>query len=461
MNRPLIRLSIRFAAGLLLMACATSVISVGFARGWFGNTVFGAVVMVVVFLGLYVYFFFITMRDMLNLTRESERETAELGIANRIQTGILPTVYPAFPDRTEFDIHALMIPTKQVSGDFYDYFFIDDRHLVMVIADVTGKGIPAALFMVIARTAIKNRSRQGGAPSEILYDVNNHLIEGNAAKMFVSAWIGMLDIFTGVLVSSNAGHECPVMTGEDGRFAVVKDKHGLVMGLRKNIKYTDHETKLKPGETLFLYTDGVIDAENESRERFGVKGLIDTLNRHTGMAPMELSEEVLEEIKRHEKKQDQFDDITMLVLCYAGTGGEGYVETELPADVESLHSAVDFVNAELERVRCPGRMTRKIDLALEELFVNIANYAYPDKEGKVVVRIGFPKPFVAQVELLDCGIPYDPLSREDPDVSLSFKERGAPGGLGIFMSKQIMDELEYEYADGRNHMTMRKRYANV
>ena len=396
-------------------------------------------------------------KELIRVTKESEREKAELGIANKIQKDILPTVYPAFPDRHEFDISASMTPARMVGGDFYDYFFIDESHLVMIIADVTGKGIPAALFMIIAKTMIKNRAMSGGLPSEILFDANNQLHEGNDSKMFVTVWLGILDISTGVLRSANAGHEYPVIMGQDKEYRLVKDRHGLVMGLRQNIKYTDTKTVLSPGDTVFVYTDGVPDAESAEGKPFGMQRLIDVLNSCREKTVPDTLNSVLDAVRGYSDIDSQFDDITMLCVRYMGDEAGKYKETTLQAVIENAPVAMEFLEKELKRVRCGDKLNRRIVLAMEEIFVNVVSYAYKEDAGDVNLKVSYPVPYTVQIEVTDSGVKYNPLTKPDPDTKIPLKKRGK-GGMGIFLAKNIMDEMEYEYKDGCNHLTMRKRY---
>ena len=397
-------------------------------------------------------------RELVRIARESEREKAELGIAGRIQKDILPTDYPAFPDRHEFDIYAVMTPARQVGGDFYDYFFIDERHLAMVIADVTGKGMPAALFMVIAKTMIRNRAMSGGEPSEILHDANEQLCEGNDTHLFVSAWLGILDIHTGRLRMANAGHEYPVIMGQDGEYKLYKDKHGLVMGLRPDIKYTDTDISLETGDTVFVYTDGVPDAENSSKGAFGIQRMLDVLNDLKKSTVPDTLNGILDAVMSHSDSDYLFDDITMLCVRYLGEGSGGIREMVLEAYIENTPGLMKFLEDELLRVKAGGKYVRRIELALEELFVNICNYAYPEETGDVTVRISYPAPLVIEIELIDQGVQYDPCKKPDPDMKVSLKERGA-GGMGIYLAKSFMDEMEYEYRDRCNHLRMRKKLA--
>ena len=344
-----------------------------------------------------------------------------------------------------------------VGGDFYDYFFIDESHLVMVIADVTGKGIPAALFMIIAKTMIKNRAMSGGLPSEILFDANNQLHEGNDSRMFVTVWLGILDINTGVLMSANAGHEYPIIMGQDKEYRLLKDRHGLVMGLRQNIKYTDTETILSPGDTVFVYTDGVPDAESTEGKAFGMERLLGVLNSGKERNVPDTLNAVLDSVKAYSDMDSQFDDMTMLCVRYTGDKSGKYKELMLPAVIENAPVAMEFLEKELKRVRCGDKLNRRIVLAMEEIFVNVVSYAYPEGEGNINLKLSYPALGTVLIEITDSGVMYNPLTKPDPDMEIPLKKRGK-GGMGIYLAKKIMDEMDYEYKDGCNHLTMRKRY---
>ena len=251
-------------------------------------------------------------------TEKTERLATELKLASDIQTNVLPNIFPVFPERKEFTLHASMTPAKEVGGDFYDFFFIDDDHIALVIADVSGKGIPAALFMMVARTLIKNRTIMGGSPSEILYDVNTQICEGNAANLFVTVWLGIIEISTGKGVAANAGHEHPVIYRHGEEFALAVYKHSPAVAVMEGIKFREHEFHLDPGDTIFVYTDGVAEATNSSDELFGTDRMLDALNKDPDAMPEQLLENVNDGINEFVQGAEQFDDITMLSLKYFG-----------------------------------------------------------------------------------------------------------------------------------------------
>lgn len=251
------------------------------------------------------------------VTAEKERIGAELEMAAKIQASMLPSAFPAFPDHTEIDIYASMQPAKEVGGDFYDFFLIDDKTLAIVMADVSGKGVPAALFMVDAKTLIKNSAQSGKSPKEVFEAVNNILCENNNADMFVTVFMGYLDITTGKFVFVNAGHNPPLLYS-GGSFGWLKTKPDFVLAGMKDMFYRQHEITFHPGDELFLYTDGVTEAENHSLTLFGSERLIEMANNYLGMPIKEFVVSIKNEVDRFTKGAEQADDITMLTLRYKG-----------------------------------------------------------------------------------------------------------------------------------------------
>ncbi|MBR7084781.1 MAG: PP2C family protein-serine/threonine phosphatase [Oscillospiraceae bacterium] len=253
------------------------------------------------------------------ITAEKERIGAELSVATQIQADMLPCKFPAFPDRKEFEIFASMTPAKEVGGDLYDFFLIDDNHLALVIGDVSGKGVPAALFMVISKTLLKNQSMISNSPKEILETVNNQLYESNAEGMFVTVWLGILEISTGKIVAVNGGHEYPAIRKKDGKFELFKDKHGMMVGAMSGIPYKQYEFQLEKGDTLFVYTDGVPEATNAQNELYGTDRMIDALNQDGSAVPEQILSNVRKNVDLFVADAPQFDDLTMLCIRYFGT----------------------------------------------------------------------------------------------------------------------------------------------
>lgn len=258
--------------------------------------------------------------DIKSITAERERIGAELNVATRIQADMLPSVFPPFPDRDAFDIYATMSPAKEVGGDFYDFFLIDDDHIAMVMADVSGKGVPAALFMVIAKTLIKNRSMMDEkmSPAQILYDVNNQLCEGNDSDMFVTVWLCIIELSTGKGIASNAGHEHPAIKHEGGQYSFKEYKHSLAVAVFPEAKFEEHEFQIMPGDSIFVYTDGVVEATNVADDLYGTKRLLDALNIEPDADAKQLLTNVKKNVEEFVGATSQFDDMTMMCFKYYG-----------------------------------------------------------------------------------------------------------------------------------------------
>ncbi len=263
------------------------------------------------------------MREIQSITAEKQRIDTELNLAARIQAAMLPGEFPPFPERREFDIYASMDPAKEVGGDFYDFFLIDEDHLALAIADVSGKGVPAALFMMVSKILVNNYAENGLSPAKTLEAVNRQICTHNTAEMFVTVWFGILEISSGRLTAANAGHEYPVLRTPGGSFELLKDRHGLVVGAMENARYRDYELQLQPGAKLFVYTDGVPEATSAEKELFGTERLVKALNTDPNAEPEELLHHVRRAVDSFVKDAEQFDDLTMLCLSYHGPLKEG------------------------------------------------------------------------------------------------------------------------------------------
>ena len=387
------------------------------------------------------------------VTAEKERIGTELSLATRIQADMLPNIFPAFPERPEFDIYASMAPAKEVGGDFYDFFLVDDNHLCVTIADVSGKGVPAALFMMMSKIMLQNYAMTGLGSAEVLKRVNAQICKNNREEMFVTVWLGILDLNTGVLTAANAGHEYPMVKAPDGEFELIKDRHGLVIGGIDGAKYKEYTLTLAPGSKLFVYTDGVAEATNAAGELFGTDRTLAAL-RTAGNSAKSVLESVDKAVAEFVGEAPQFDDLTMVCVEYNGKF-EGK-ELTIEAKIDNLPVVTDFVNAELEALDCPMKAQMQLDIAIDELFSNIANYAYNPEIGHATVRVEVEKePLSVTVTFIDNGTPYDPLAKADPDVTLSAEERDI-GGLGIFLVKKSMDDVSYEYKNGKNILKIKK-----
>ena len=398
------------------------------------------------------------IHDLTAVTAEKERIGAELNVATQIQHDMLPCIFPAFPERHEFDIYATMDPAKEVGGDFYDFFMVDDTHLAVVMADVSGKGVPAALFMVIAKTIIKNQALTGEPLAQVFDRANDQLCENNGEGLFVTAFMGLLDINSGDFTFVNAGHNAPLLRRRGGEYEYLKMDPGFVLAGLEGMRYESDRLRLEPGDTLFLYTDGVTEALDPNEELFGEDRLKAALNRDEAkeLKMNELLPYIRAALRKFADDAEQADDITMLGITYRGASADGDTLV-VPASSDELDRVQAFVDERLDRLDCPMKTRVQIQIAVEELFVNIARYAYVPEQGETVVRcVTELEPKAVTIELRDHGKPFDPLAKADADVTLSADERPI-GGLGIYMVKTSMDDVRYIYENGENVLTIYKK----
>ncbi len=379
----------------------------------------------------------------------------ELEYAKGIQYSALPSIFPPYPDQNHFDIYAQMFTAKEVGGDFYDFYMLDDYTIAFLIADVSGKGIPAALFMMTAKTTIKDLAERGLPVNEILREANEKLCKGNDAGMFVTACMGILDLRTGKLQLANAGHNPPLMLHKGGTFEYMHMKAGFVLAGMEGVRYRLNEYMLHPGDRILFYTDGVTEATNSKKQLYGEDRLRSFVNSHAELAANRLLYSLKADIDVFVGDAPQFDDITVLIFDYLG-GAAMKEEKEFPADINALPDVQEFFEGLLEQLACPMKTQIAISVAIEEIFVNIAHYAYPKGDGTAVVGFTFdPESRIATLIFRDHGVPFDPLKQEAPDITLSAEERNI-GGLGILITRKTMNNVTYRYENGENILTMQK-----
>jgi sigma-B regulation protein RsbU (phosphoserine phosphatase) len=248
------------------------------------------------------------------ITAEKQRIGTELALAQKIQTDMLPNIFPPFPERDDMDIYAYMKPAKEVGGDFYDFFLIDEDHLALVMADVSGKGIPAALFMMMSKILLNTNTMLSASPKDVLEKVNEQICRNNEEEMFVTVWLGILTLSTGHMVAANAGHEYPILRKPDGKFEIFKDRHSFVIGGMEGTRYREYEMTLDKSGTLFLYTDGVAEAANEDDELFGTQRMLDALNQDPDADAYHVLVNMNNAVKDFVGDAPQFDDLTMLAI---------------------------------------------------------------------------------------------------------------------------------------------------
>lgn len=382
------------------------------------------------------------------ISREHSRVETELGVARAIQEHALPIVH-TLEDHPEFDLAASMTPAKEIGGDFYDFFFIDPTHLALMIADVSGKGVPAALFMMVSKIYLDNNITPKASPGQILAEVNHHICEKDLENMFVTVWLGILDLETGKLVSASAGHEYPIVCRKDAGFELFKDKHGLVLGGMDGVRYRETEIQLQPGDTLFVYTDGVPDTTNTVQECFGIERTLHALNKFQEGSMSELISHIKKELASFSGNEPQFDDTTMMAfrfLEYKSLDG-----ISIKPDASSVEYVENYLSDEMEKAGLDRKVMNKVNICIDEIYPNIVNYSGA-VWANASVQIDEKK---VTVTFMDNGIPFNPLATAEPDTSLSLEDR-VPGGLGIFMTKKLMDETVYQYIDGKNVFHMSK-----
>ncbi len=399
--------------------------------------------------------------NLKDVTAEKERIGAELDVGSKIQRDMLPRIFPPFPERSEVELFADMTPAKEVGGDFYDFYFVDQNHLVLTIADVSGKGVPAALFMVISKTLLKNHAQTGSSPKEILTYVNHQLCQENESLMFCTVWLGVIDLRDGTMTVANAGHEYPALCRSGASYELLQKQHDPPLGVRDGYRFSEETLQLEPGDILFEYTDGVTEASNTDMELFGEERMLQVLNENADAPADEQVGRMYEAIRAFAGAEPQFDDITMLCFKYRGSAErteKRYDKLTVPAAIDSMDRVTEFVDSHLEQTGCPEDVAYAISLSAEEIFVNIANYAYEGKEGDAEIRFSFDEETrTAVIVFSDGGIPFNPILRKDPDTTQRPADRPI-GGLGIHIVKQTMDQVLYKYEGGRNILTIEKRY---
>lgn len=315
-----IRIGGAICAGLVFLGFGGAYLF--YLAGWVTHVLWLPVGAVALYLAALIYHYILAARERRALMLEKERIATELALATRIQANYLPKVFPPFPDRNEFDLFASMTPAKEVGGDLYDFFLIDEDHLCLVIGDVSGKGVPASLFMMVAATLIHHVAMREISPAKILTEVNAEICTRNPEEMFVTVWLGVLEISTGVLTAASAGHEYPAIKRPDGSFELLKDRHGFVLGGMEGARYREYTLQLESGSKIFVYTDGVPEATDAAKEMFGTERMITALNMAPDSGTQDILRIVREQVDAFVGEAEQFDDLTMLCLEYRGKSDE-------------------------------------------------------------------------------------------------------------------------------------------
>lgn len=392
-------------------------------------------------------------KEKSEILAEQERIGAELSIAAKIQDELLPS--EDYEDEN-VQISAFMQPAKEVGGDFYNYFYLDDTHIAIFVADVSGKGVPASMFMSMGNALLRATTLLNADLSKVFYDVNNLLCENNKEGQFITAFAGILDLETGQMDFVNAGHEQPLIRKPDGSIEVLEVKSNFILAAVENFEYEFETIFLEPGSVFFQYTDGLPEANDKDGNLYGMDRLEKSFTRHKDLLGRDLIGGIIDDMKEYMGDTPPFDDTTMLALYYKKTEKNERTIT-LDATVENIEVATNFINKILEEMKAKADDISIIDVAVDEIFGNIANYGYPDKCGQVEVKCLLKEdPLSITISFADSGVQFNPLSKEDPDINQDFTERQI-GGLGIFIVKEKMDAMDYKYEDGKNIMTLTKK----
>ncbi len=409
----------------------------------------GRIVGLLMLLGLGVLIFIIwhagkSNKLLMETTAQNERMESELQIASTIQMAMLPKVFPPFMDRLDLNIYGIVDPAKEIGGDLYD-FYVRHNKLFFCIGDVSGKGVPAALVMAMTRSLFRSITSHEEDPAVIMRKMNKAIVDQNTQNMFLTLFLGVLDCETGALGYCNAGHNAPVIVKglEDERVSGLEVVPNLPLGIEPEFVFTAQEMQLQHGDTLFLYTDGLTEAENTRHELFGEDRMMHALKdeKMQGLSPRHMVERMKTMVEDYREGADQSDDLTMLVVRY-----------QTPAlimrnDIEQIPTLAEWI----EGLGVPEELNMPINLALEEVVSNVMLYAYPHSSGRVIVEHTAPMVFT----ITDSGIPFDPTKQKEADITLSAEERQI-GGLGIHLVRQIMDEVIYERIEDKNVLTLIK-----
>lgn len=391
-----------------------------------------------------------TLRNMEELTKataEKERMAVELSLAATIQTNMLPNKFPPYPNRRDFDIFASMVAAKEVGGDFYDFYLLDNDRFAFLIADVSGKGIPAALFMMRAKMTIKALAESGADVHVILSEANARLCEGNAAGMFVTAWLGIVDLKSGLLSYANAGHNPPLLRRRYGAFDYIKTRPNFILAGMDGVAYHKHKIQLRPGDELFLYTDGVTEAVDENQEMFGEARLKEALNGIFEETVDSRCKIIKKSIDKFAGAAEQFDDITMLSVRFNSFQDDESIITQ--ADAVSTERVWNFISRQTKKAELGSKITNRAQIVVDEIYSNIQQYSGATM-AQVFCRIESDRMILI---FKDNGAQYNPLILQEPDVTVPLDDREI-GGLGLLMVKKMSSDLSYVYEDGYNVLTV-------
>ncbi|MEK9141514.1 MAG: anti-sigma factor antagonist [Nitrospirota bacterium] len=392
------------------------------------------------------------------------RMQEELNVGRDIQRSMLPRVFPAFPDRREIELYAVLEPALEIGGDLYDFFMVDDHRLCFVIGDVSGNGVPAALFMAMTKIMVKTRATSDPSPASIVTHVNDALSADNDSCMFVTLYLGILNLRDGTLLTTNAGHNPPLLKRQDGQFEWLTGIDGPMVGPMAGIAFKETTIQLGPGDELFLYTDGVTEADNRRRELFGNDRLKTVLAKSRAVSVVDRLGEVMQAVRTFAGEAPQADDITMLGLRYHGVAPSDVAARVFRRTMPNQLMAIPDLQMAFEQYVAQWETAKPLiptlNMALDDLLNNVVQYAFPNDPTEHYIEVeGDVRDTWVILTITDDGIPFNPLTVAPPDLSLLLHEREI-GGLGIHLVRSMFDEVSYHRNVGRNVLTVKKKLAS-
>ena len=397
--------------------------------------------------------------EIKQINEQKGRIQGELKIASDIQMSMLPKIFPPYPERDDIDVFGQLTPAKEVGGDLFD-FFIRDEKLFFCIGDVSGKGVPASLYMVVTKALFRTIAAHEASPDKIIANLNETMSRDNDSNMFVTIFVGVLDLPTGRLHYCNAGHDAPVLIGNIGAGMLPVDSN-LPAGVMPDWEFSRQETLIDPGTTIFLYTDGLTEAENINHAQFEMTRLEDMAHKLQAsrvFEPTKVIEAMVDAVHTFVGEADQSDDLTMLAIQYTKQQKDIVYQRSLTLtnDLKRVPRLNEFIDDVSEANGFDMATIMQINLAIEEAVVNVMNYAYPEgTKGDITIEAksnGTEMIFI----ISDTGKPFDPTAKPEVDITKSAEDR-AIGGLGIHLIRQIMDRINYERIDGHNILTLIKK----
>ena len=393
--------------------------------------------------------------SMDEIRKHKDRMQQELNVGRDIQMSMLPVTFPPFPDRTEFSIHALLQPAREVGGDFYDFFFVSDDELCLVLGDVSGKGVPAALFMAVTKTMIKTQAADDSSPASIVTRVNEELSADNPACMFVTLFVAIVNVRSGELRFTNAGHNPPYILRRDGKLDCINQRHGPVIGAVEGVAYREDQIRIGEQDTLLLFTDGVTEAMDTSVQLYS-EDRLEELLRKSDNTPDQLTGAVLHAVEQFATGAEQADDITLLAFRIE--------QAPEKINVDELHLVAAIDLAEIDRINTEftqfaeecglaAGVGQKICIVFDDLLNNIISYGFSDdEEHQINIDISATAERLL-ITVADDGVPFNPFDQVGPDTSLSVEDRDI-GGLGVLLVTELMDQSSYQRRRDQNIVTL-------